>query len=379
MNGSLLQQIIVQGLPQLQLEKKSITPRQWQVLHHLQDCRTQAMGSYQWHCNHCEQDTQWYCSCRDRHCPVCQGKFREQWLRKRQDDVLPVAYHHVVFTLPHQFNGWATLHPKEVYRTLFKAVWQTLSDFATARHHMEGQLGMLAVLHTWGQSLCQHIHLHCLIPSGVLTPNKQWCSSRKAHYLFPVRALSVKFRGKMLNSLAEQADEGVLHRLTSKTIKQVLKEVARLKWNVYSKPTIDHTKAVVGYLARYCNRVGISESRLSLTHENKVIMRYKDYRTNEQTYMDLSAAELIRRFLLHVLPKGFMRLRYYGFMANAIRRKSLSLIRKSLANSVKQPEETLTGKIKDDIGPECPRCHHVGMVLLGILLPNKQLVRFRTS
>jgi hypothetical protein len=183
----------------------------------------------------------------------------------------------------------------------------------------------------------------------------------------------------MLNSLAEQADDGLLHRLASKTIKQVLKEVARLKWNVYSKPTIDHTKAVVDYLARYCNRVGISESRLSLTHENEVSMRYKDYCTNEQIDMDLSAAELIRRFLLHVLPKGFMRLRYYGFMANAIRRKSLSLIRKSLANSVKQPEETLTEKIKGDIGPECSRCHHVGMVLLGILLPNKQLIRFRTS
>jgi hypothetical protein len=112
-------------------------------------------GSYQWHCNHCEQDTQWYCSCRDRHCPVCQDKAREKWLLKRQADVLPVAYHHVVFTLPHQFNGW-----------------ETLSKFANARHHMEGQLGMLAVLHTWGQTLCRHIHLHCLIPSGVLTQDK---------------------------------------------------------------------------------------------------------------------------------------------------------------------------------------------------------------
>lgn len=377
MNGSLFQQIIAQGLPYL--EKKAITPRQWQVLHHLQDCRTQAMGSYQWHCNHCEQNTLWYCSCRDRHCPVCQGQSREQWLRKRQADVLPVAYHHVVFTLPHQFNGWATLHPKVLYKALFKAVWQTLSEFATPRHHMDGQLGMLAVLHTWGQSLCRHIHLHCLIPSGVLTKDNQWCGSRKAGYLFPVKALSVKFRGKMLHYLEEQANSGELHQVEQSMVSQTLNEAAKLKWNVYSKPTIGHTDAVVNYLARYCNRVGISESRLSLKGDNNVLMRYKDYRTNETTHMELSAGELIRRFLLHVLPKGFMRLRYYGFMANAIRRKSLSLIRKSLANSVKQPEETLTGKIKDDIGPECPRCHHVGMVLLGILLPNKQLVRFRTS
>ncbi|MCI2286104.1 IS91 family transposase [Colwellia sp. MSW7] len=376
MNGSLFQQIIAQGLPYL--EKKAITPRQWQVLHHLQDCRTQAMGSYQWHCNHCEQNTLWYCSCRDRHCPVCQGQSREQWLRKRQADVLPVAYHHVVFTLPHQFNGWATLHPNVLYKALFKAVWQTLSEFATPRHHMDGQLGMLAVLHTWGQSLCRHIHLHCLIPSGVLTKDNQWCGSRKAGYLFPVKALSVKFRGKMLHYLEEQANSGELHQVEQSMVSQTLNEAAKLKWNVYSKPTIGHTDAVVNYLARYCNRVGISESRLSLKGDNNVLMRYKDYRTNETTHMELSAGELIRRFLLHVLPKGFMRLRYYGFMANSIRRKSLTLIRKSLDTEFEKVKKVITEKVKDKIGPECPSCHHVGMVLIGIMLPNKQLVRFRT-
>jgi hypothetical protein len=261
---------------------------------------------------------------------------------------------------------------------LFFAVWQTLSEFANARHHMDGQLGMLAVLHTWGQTLCRHIHLHCLIPSGVLTQNKQWCGSRKAHYLFPVRALSVKFRGKMLHGLAQQAEAGALHRLAPEIVSPCLNEAARLKWNVYSKPTIGHTDAVVNYLARYCNRVGISESRLSLKGENNVLMRYKDYRTNETTHMDLSASELIRRFLLHVLPKGFMRLRYYGFMANSIRRKSLILIRKSLAKAVEKLEDVITDTIKDETGPECPSCHHAGMVLIGIILPNKQLAQFRT-
>jgi hypothetical protein len=310
---------------------------------------------------------------------MCQGKAREQWLLKRQADVLPVTYHHVVFTLPHQFNGWATLHPEILYKTLFKAVWQTLSEFATARHHMDGRLGMLAVLHTWGQTLCRHIHLHCLIPSGVLTKNNQWCSSRKAGYLFPVKALSVKFRGKMLSCLAQQAETGELHRLEQQGVSQVFNQTALLKWNVYSKPTIGHTEAVVGYLSRYCNRVGISESRLSLRSENNVLMRYKDYRTNDTTHMDLSGVELIRRFLLHVLPKGFMRLRYYGFMANSIRRKSLTLIRKSLDKEIERLEEVITDKVIDEIGPECPNCHHVGMVLIGIVLPNKQLVPFRTS
>lgn len=154
--------------------------------------------------------------------------------------------------------------------------------------------------------------------------------------------------------------------------------MAQLKWNVYSKPTIGHTKTVVSYLARYCNRVGISESRLSLSSPNSVIMRYKDYRTNETTHMDLSAGELVRRFLLHVLPKGFMRLRYYVFMANSIRRKSLTLIRKSLDKDVGGLEEVSIPKPSDEIGPECPSCHHAGMVLIGIILPNRQLVRFRT-
>lgn len=155
-------------------------------------------------------------------------------------------------------------------------------------------------------------------------------------------------------------------------------QAARLSWNVYSKPTLGHTDAVVNYLARYCNRVGMSESRLSLRSENNVLMRYKDYRTKETTHMDLSATELIRRFLLHVLPKGFMRLRYYGFMANSIRRKSLTLIRKSLGKEVEKLEEVITDTVQDEIGPECPSCHHTGMVLIGIILPNKQLSPFRT-
>ena len=163
----------------------------------------------------------------------------------------------------------------------------------------------------------------------------------------------------MLNGLAEQADAGELHQLAPKMISQGLNEAAKLKWNVYSKPTIGHTDAVVNYLARYCNRVGISESRLSLRSENNVLMRYKDYRTNETTHMDLSASELIRRFLLHVLPKGFMRLRYYGFMANSIRRKSLTMIRESLAKGIKKLVEVITDKVKDETEPECAHRLHV--------------------
>ncbi len=172
MSRSVFQQILDDGLKQL--DKEHVTPRQWQVLRHVQDCRTEAMGSYTWHCPHCGEDTQWYCSCRDRPCPLCQGKAREQWLRKRQADALPVPYHHLVFTLPHQLNHWASLHPEVIYNGLFYASWQTLTAFTNARHHLEGQLGMTAVLHTWGQTLSRHLHLHCLVPGGVLTDEKRW-------------------------------------------------------------------------------------------------------------------------------------------------------------------------------------------------------------
>lgn len=377
MNGSVFQQIIDDGLREI--ASSHLAPRQWQVLHHLQNCRTEAMGSYHWHCNHCQQDTQWYCSCRDRHCPVCQGKARDEWLSKRQADILPVSYHHLVFTLPHQFNGWASIHPDILYKTLFKSVWKTLSEFATPRHHLDGQLGMLAVLHTWGQTLCRHIHLHCLIPGGVLTSEKQWCNSRKPGYLFPVKALSVKFRGKMLAGLEQEAGGGKLSRISLAQVAQVLKETAKLKWNVYSKPTLEHTELIVGYLARYCNRVGISESRLSLTGEQQVDMRYKDYRTKQFTRMRLSPGELLRRFVLHILPKGFMRLRYYGFMANAVRRKALALIRESLGKSGGEIIEINIVEVEDSNGPKCPHCHHTGMILMGITPAGSLMRQYRTS
>ena len=372
MSQPIFQQIVSDGLTQLDTSR--LTPRQWQVLHHVKDCRTETMGSYRWHCDHCGQDSEWYCSCRDRHCPVCQGKAREEWLLKRQADTLPVTYHHEVFTLPHLFNGWACVHADILYKMLFKAVWQTLTEFANPRYHLDGQLGMLAVLHTWGQNLCRHIHLHCLIPGGVLTKAHQWCGTRTDGYLFPVKALSAKFRGKMLSLLQQQGEAGELKQLAPPVVKQTLEQAAQKDWVVYSKPAITHAKAVVGYLARYCNRVGVSESRLSLTAAHEVNLRYKDYRTNQPAQLVCSTSELLRRFLLHVLPKGFMRLRYYGFMANAIRQKALSWIRESLHCAEAKDtgksgdhltEGASTNKAMTQQGPACPQCRQPGMILLG--------------
>lgn len=369
---SILQHIISDGLQTL--NRDSLSPHQWQVLHHLQGCRTESMGSFQWHCRHCDKDTTWYCSCRDRHCPTCQGAAREKWLETRRQDLLPVTYHHVVFTLPHQFNRWTHVHPDVIYKSLFKSAWETLNHFANKRHHLEGKLGMMAVLHTWGQSLCQHIHLHCLIPGGVITTENAWQGTRNSGYLLPVKALSVVFKKNMLNHIDQASKDEELTRLNVEDIHKAQAEVSALNWVVYSKPAISHADSVVQYLARYCNRIGVSPSRLSLVSKHEAVLRYKDYRTGNNSSMSLSTEELLRRFLLHVLPKGFMRLRYYGFMANAIRRKSLNVIRKSLSVVIETKD-----KEPDEMNSVvCPYCSEPGMLLISIVKPKKALDEQRT-
>lgn len=244
------------------------------------------------------------------------------------------------------------------------SVWQTLSAFANARQHLAGQLGMMAVLHTWGQQLERHIHLHCLVPAGVLTAEQTWCGARKPQYLFPVRALSVKFRGKMRAYLAEQASMGLLDRLRATDIEQQLALTKAINWVVYSKPTLTYQETVVRYLARYCNRVGLSNNRLSWQGEHDVGLVYKNYRTDQASIMHCSSGELVRRFILHVLPKGFMRLRYYGFLANAVRRKALGVIRANLC-----VEDGVIREKKQPAGPACPHYHEAGMVLMSVSLP----------
>lgn len=186
------------------LEPQDLDAHRQRVCSHLLSCRTEAMGGRLWHCNRCAHDQVQYFSCRDRHCPQCQGRAIQDWSERQRADVLPVPYHHLVFTLPHQLNGWVQLHPDVIYRLLFKAVWATLDQFGRDPKRLGGQLGMTAVLHTWGQTLTQHVHLHCLVPAGALSANGQWRAASRA-YLFPVRALSRRFRGLMVSALRQTA------------------------------------------------------------------------------------------------------------------------------------------------------------------------------
>jgi len=290
------------------------------------------LGYQRWECNQCSYETKIGCSCRDRHCPRCQGKVTQQWAEKQQQQVISGDYFHLVFTLPHELNPLAQYRPKLMYTILFQSVWETLQAFTVRRFGQHSQLGMLSVLHTWGQNLNQHIHLHCLVPAGVLDHQAHWHVNNK-RYLYPVKALSTVFRAKMISQL--HTAHVNIHSLKLPKA-----------WCVYSKPTLQHTTSVLKYLARYTRKGMMAESRLVSHRNQQVTFRYKDYRDEKHKVMTLTTIEFIRRYLLHVLPKGFMRIRYYGFLANACRKKKVALIeqqQRSKPAKVKQPKEIENG------------------------------------
>jgi len=309
-------------------ESHHLSPRQWQVCYHIRDCRTEAMGGELMACDACAEVQPIYHSCRDRHCPRCQHRQSQRWCERQQAAVLPVTYHHLVFTLPDILNGWVEVHPKEIYALLFASVWATLSAFAANRLH--GQLGMTAVLHTWGQTLTRHVHLHCLVPGGALGDDGTWHPAT-TQGLFPVRALSRHFRGGLVSRLRAAYQAGELSRLSGPAeVDRVLDALMSGDWVVFSKPCLTHTDTVVEYLGRYSHRIALSDSRLSDFDGTTVTLSYKDYRDDRRKQMQLAPEELLRRFLLHILPKGFMRVRHYGFLANRCRQRRLGQIRQAL-------------------------------------------------
>lgn len=365
-----MESIDLQGILGHFLQRQQrLHPRQWQVCSHLQSCRTAALGGLKMHCDHCDYDRPQYHACRDRHCPRCQQRASRRWCEQQQAAVLPVTYYHLVFTLPHTLNPWVQLHPEIIYGLLFKNVWATLKSFAADPKRLGGELGMTAVLHTWGQNLSRHVHLHCLIPGGALSPEGEW-KSVKSNYLFPVRALSRVFRGKMVSALRAADRAGTLHRITRPDdVDNTLQSLMQTDWVVYSKACVSHSDTVVAYLARYSHRIAISNGRIVGLEGDQVVLRYKDYRDHDKSkVMRLSGVEFIRRFLLHVLPKGFMRLRHYGFLANRCRAEKLRRIRVLLTQVIDSP----TADIAPDApfsGYPCPKCLQGFVRVLYMLAP----------
>lgn len=336
-------------------QQHKLTQQQSLVCLHIQGCRTQSLGEQQWRCGQCQYEQRIFCSCRDRHCPRCQGKQTQEWIAKQQAEVLSCRYFHLVFTLPHELNILAHYEAKKLYSALFEAVWQTLSQFGMSRKHLKGQLGGTAVLHTWGQNLSQHIHLHCLIPGGVLTAQGDW-HGVKSDYLFPVKALSTVYRAKMLHALRKRE----LEPPETETLMSH-------PWCVYSKACLSRAATVVRYLGRYTRKGMLHESRIKAVTEESVRFSYTDYAdNNKRKVMQLDGDEFIRRYLLHVLPKGVMRVRHFGFLANACKRKKLAQIKTQLS-SVQPARE----KLPEEQGCLwlCPRCQQGYLQFIGIVEP----------
>ena len=353
-----------------------LNPRQWQVCHHILACRTEALGETRLQCDHCGQETRFYLACRDRHCPRCQRHASQEWCERQSAHTLDVVYYHVVFTLPQEINPWAEIHPEAIYDQLLKSAWETLKRFAADPKRLDGQLGATLVLHTWGQTLTRHVHVHCLIPGGALTEQGTWNAARST-YLFPVRALARYFRGHFVCRLRERYQRGELPRLQDpKALKSVLDALMQKDWVVYSKPCIAYIDTVVDYLARYSHRIALIDSRLIDLQDGQVQLRYKDYRDHGQhKVMTLSGEELIRRFLLHILPKRFMRVRHYGFLANRCREAKLAQIRQAIGQAEERTKETEPAGSEPYDPYCCPHCGEGRLRVVAIVTSQARLIR----
>lgn len=354
-NPATLQAVLSRFMPAYQCSH-ALNPVQAKACHHIAQCRTEALGGQTVHCNQCEFEQIRYHSCRNRHCPQCQQQASAQWCDKQREQVLPAPYFHLVFTLPHELNPWVQLHPEVIYSLLFKTAWKTLKCFGADQKRLNGELGMTAVLHTWGQSLSQHVHLHCLVPGGALASD-EWRPA-KGHYLFPVRALSNYFRGAMVSAIRKAYEKGELSRITmAQQVDERLGVLMKKSWVVYTKSYLTQADTVVKYLAQYSHKIAISNHRLQRITDEQVTFSWKDYRKqSKRQSMSLSGEEFIRRFLLHVLPKGLMRIRHYGFLSNRCRKEKLAKIREYLmqAHEAALNHRTEQKTAKPITIPHCP-------------------------
>jgi hypothetical protein len=301
-------------------------------MHAIEVCRTAALGGHVDECEKCGHLTISYNSCRNRHCPKCQFLKKEKWVEARGKELLPIEYFHVVFTLPDELNPLALRNREVVYTILFKAASETLTDLAKKR--LGVQAGFIAVLHTWGQNLMDHPHLHCIVSGGGLSQGK-WISSKR-RFLFPVKAMSRLFRGKFLAFLKKAHKEEHLEA-AGEDFACFLKGLYTKEWVVYSKPPFNGPKTVFGYLGRYTHRIAITNHRIVGMENGKVSFLWKDYADgNKQKVMTLDASEFIRRFLLHVLPDGFVKIRHFGFLSNRRRKECIDTCRTLLG--VRKPE-----------------------------------------
>ena len=338
------------------------------VMRAVERCRTAALGGHLQQCDACGFERPAYNSCRNRHCPKCQSLAKARWLAKQKSELLPVGYFHLVFTLPHELNRLILVNKKALINILFQAVSETLLEFA--RTHLGGTLGVTAVLHTWDQTLLDHFHLHCLVPAGALSCDQnRWTPARK-NFLFHVKALSIVLRGKFLDFLKKAFDQKKLlfagqtaPLADAGTFTLLLKTLRQKPWVVYAKKPFASPDHVLDYLGRYTHRVALSNNRICSVHNREVTFTYRDRKNqNQLKRMKLDTDEFIRRFLLHVIPKGFMRVRHFGFLGSRGKQANIEKARRFLgARSIEKiKDEDWKAMLKRLIGADvdlCPVCN----------------------
>jgi hypothetical protein len=361
------------------LKNHSLPYAHKKVMRHITVCRTAELGGHIEQCDSCGFQRNAYNSCRDRHCPKCQCLVKEKWLNDRKAELLPCGYFHLVFTLPHELNAIILCNKTVTLAILFAAVSGTLQAFARdPQWRLEGQLGFIAVLHTWSQTLTDHFHLHCLVPGGALSFDKtRWVPARES-YLFRVESLAKELRKRYLQKLEEAfVDEKLIFPGNTqiygcrRKFKKMIQSLFQITWIVYAKRPFAGPEQVLEYLGRYTHRVAISNNRIVSITNDKVTFTYKDRKNNDEVKtMVLDADEFIRRFLLHVLPNGFMKIRYFGFLANTNKKKCVPLLRKLIDPSAQLPDkisETVQEMMLRLTGEDitcCPQCQKGRMVKL---------------
>ena len=369
-----------------------LSTAQRRVMQAIESCRTAVLGGHVEVCDRCGHQRIWFNSCADRHCPKCQSLARAEWIENRQSELIETGYFHVVFTVPEEIANIALQNKRTAYDILFRVTAEALTTIAADPQHLGAEIGFFAVLHSWGQTLLFHPHLHCVVAGGGLSPDgKTWISCRPRFFL-PVEVLSCLFRRLFLKYLQKAFDSGTLQFFGSleklrdpHEFSLYLAPLKNSKWVVYAKPPFGGPQQVLDYVGRYTHRVAISNNRLVDIENDRVSFRWKDYRDNgQQKTMTLSAEEFIRRFLIHVLPDGFQRIRYFGFLCNRYRQDKLVRCRQLLgmpALNPKTAEEDLAidydhlyEKLTGSSLRQCPICHQGRMIVVEVLIPGAPLL-----
>ena len=345
-------------------QKHKMMPHIAKTMEAIEKCRTEKLGYHEDVCDECGYTKISYNSCRNRHCPKCQSIARAKWIEEREAEILNVKYFHVVMTIPSELYMIAYQNQSKVYKILFKATAETLEELARDKKYLGAEIGFMEVLHTWGQTLVYHPHIHCIVPAGGIDKIGKWRNSKKKFFI-PVKVLSRKFRGKFLYYLKKEKLEfyGKNEYLNNKqNFDELMSKMYNKEWISYCKPPFENAKSVIKYLGRYTHRVAISNERILREENGEVTFKYRDYKdNNKMKEMTVKAEEFIRRFLMHILPPGFMKIRHYGLLGNRNKKTKLAVCKK-LTNTTSpvKPKLTTLEILKKTLGVDfniCPMCH----------------------